>query len=495
MHLLKFFFGKATCFLIVSMSLSVFAFMGDASAAPKHIVRIHYAHEAMSPKEIAAYEDIYGTEVVVLPEEGQPPHEPRQVSGVVVHNDPETDAKWIVGEENPAVDAYENYKELEDRWIETQFLMEHFPALLPPTSLVSEWTVRLGGRITPQNLNTLRDLIRTDYGMAILKGRHSFGSEGALPKTDQDWVALYQYYIRTTKPQIERIQKEAADVDLAHRQITNLGGREGIILEQLVNDASQVVVQKRVSIDLELRMHLIKGKLIADMTVLRFAHQTQKVLTRQLLKVIVARFQKEFVDRLPVKYQDLSASMDVIVSGDNLYLIDLNAGLTSGYFFADDHVYICNRLAEILSGAQTPFLAMLREFDRAPMLAGNVPVGARTHLSMLKEKTLHALVERFGPWARKYNPYGFWDEITDRLAKSYAEMELESDELKGVGQLSTELLRKILARDEAEFQRIMTDIRSGGFKNHEEFRQKLIADLEDGLSRRSKNCVSLLHRQ
>lgn len=379
-------------------------------------------------------ERAYGAHIVVIPPSGHPPGRPLSVDGRVLHTDSTEDLAWVRGSygKDPMIVQAEIEREIQrelglddisDKWDEYRFLSAVAPALKPPEMLLGshlEPLVDDGGLETEirtrvrsltgvecdaammsdlVQLELRRRLIVARLGKSILKSRERCHSEGRLPKTSDDWVSLYVNYIRSTKSEVERLSREkAGGGTYVEEFLIDLPYLEGRVLEDLLRKPESVVIQKMVFIDKEVRIHIVEGEVLKGATFLRHFHFGEYLSAEEVQRIETA-VRQELLGRLPERWKSFSASADVVIEKESghLTIIDLNAGLESGYFFPQEDLFTTNLVSEHFSGVRPPFLKEFDEFLRAPP-------GAR------KIELLRGIEERYAFYFESDDP-AFWDPV------------------------------------------------------------------------------------
>lgn len=377
-------------------------------ARPFH--RVMYADDPVLRLPRDLVERGYGAAVWVLPVEGRPPRRPVKKPGVVLHLDPASDADWVRGDHDPQVEfarlarrvskVFRGVGDLEDKWNEYQFLGRACPDLAPPRMLrgghfsrepsgpaeargVAEAVERaLAGQPRPspwlrrrlRALETLRRHIQAELGRAMVKIRRQDHSEGNVPRSDEDWLAIYLRYLRDTKPRVARIEREIQGTTLSlQEKVVYLPDIEGRVMERLLEAPDQVIAQSMIRIAKEVRVHVVEGRILEGASFLRFYPLGQYLTPGEIARVETA-VREKLLAGLPEELRGLSLTPDVSIEEETgrLRILDLNAGLYSGYYFPEEDLITTNLLAAHLSGETTPLLVELAALRAAPMGPGKV---------------------------------------------------------------------------------------------------------------------------
>ncbi len=406
------------------------------------VYQIYYSDKPVSPSKLTSLEKVYGCKLIVLPYHGEPPATPARVHGVVLHSDPLEDPKWVLGDRNPVLEAEREGGILTDRWNGEATLLRTFGSeLYPPTELTSKWiptSVDSGLEERIKALELLRSQINQEMGKSILKSRTGFGSAGVLPKTNDDWATLYRNYVINTKPKIQELERTNSDPDVLQEKISEgeFEFLEGRVLDQLLEHPDQVLVQKMFPVDKEVRVHVIEGKVLPSGTVNRFDY-LGKYVTREDTKKAERLVQQKLLDQLPPERQKLSATMDVIISGDQYFIVDLNGGIESGMYYPENDLYVSNLLASRFSGKLTPYLSSFERFQKAPL---------KNKLVELKK-----LVKQYGAWIEETESSGLWDRVASEyiqeLKSSPTSKHFEQvlEQLKSAGLRDTWVYHSLIA--------------------------------------------------
>lgn len=418
---------------------------GAAPAAPLH--RIFYGDEDVLRLDRGLLERAYGAKVHVLKGEGDPPRRPRRLRGTVLHLDPGYDAQFVVGDRNPQVEwdqlkkridrNFPGIGDIDDKWHEYNFLRRIGPAMAPPRmELATSFSPEPAGPAEAQaiaravdralkahprakggealrerlvRLEALRLHMHGELGRSLIKVRLQNHSEGRLPKTDDDWLDTLLRYREETAPAVRRIEKRLEGSSVALQdEIFDLPWIEGRTLETMLDHPKRVVVQQMVGIDKEVRLHVVEGRILPGATFLRFYPVGQFLTPAEIAKVHRA-VETGFLDRLPPAYRKICFTSDVFfeTGTGRIRFLDLNTGLFSGYYFAEEDVFTTNRLAAALTGRTPPLLAELGTLEAEPM-------GPR------KVRRIREFRRRYAPFFEGDVQEAFWDRILahyrDRIA-------------------------------------------------------------------------------
>ena len=286
------------------------------------------------------------------------------------------------------------------------------------------------------HLELLRRHIETLQGKSILKIRGASHSEGHLPKTNDNWIETYIVYMTQTKPKMEAIEKEIAGTSesLASR-IVDLPMIEGLTLERVLQQPTDVVVQKMIKSKKEVRIHVVNGEIIEGATFLRF-YEPGEYLEPGEIHAIHSALRHDFLDNLRGDVKKFSATMDVIVDSEgHYYCIDLNAGLSSGYYYPEEDLFTTALFARYFTGKNPEILREFEEFATEPL-------GPR------KVELLKAMLAKYEGFMKGDVLEAFWD----RVLFNYREILSESKTGKRLSEILGEFrdagLREILIYDE-----------------------------------------------
>lgn len=373
-------------------------------------------------------EEGYGSLYVVVPSKGHVPKKPFEVNGTLIHSSADDDGVYVIGngtgnfkKDNPALAMEPVAEELGDKWAEYEFLKK-FASNKTLTENIAPPEMHLGSdyvntkdlgttetlsaqdlknrlsenlseqkrdaleakihkilyQITPEKIEEIRVKIQNAQGKSILKVREGFHSEGRLPKTHKDWKAIWKNYLAETRPEIlKQKAKLAKSSTELQNVIWNWEHIEGAVLEQLVLDPKQVVVQKMIEIEKEVRVHVVEGKVLSGASFLRMyplgtfltAHEIKKVeesVSNYFLKNLIGA--QSTVAKM--SYDPFSCSPDIAVEKGTgkLYILDLNPGFYSGYLYPEEDLFTTNLLAAHYLDKKTPFLEAFEDVKKARTL-------------------------------------------------------------------------------------------------------------------------------
>lgn len=357
---------------------------------------------------------------------------------------------------------YPDVGDISDKWHEANFLKTVAPKMAPETRLgndekfaasldrsVVEEVTRTAREVMQKysvsdpkllenavRLELLRRQIEAVQGRSILKMRGTCHSEGHLPKTKDDWIETYIVYMTQTKPKVEMIEKEISgtSISLATR-IVDLPMIEGMTLDRILQEPTDVIVQKMVKSKKEVRIHVVNGDIIEGATFLRF-YGPGEYLEPGEVQAIHAALRRDFLDNLKGDLKKFSATMDVIVDTDgNYFCIDLNAGLASGYYYPEEDLFTTALFARYFTGKNPQILRDFAEFATEPL-------GPR------KVELLKAMLAKYEGFMKGDVLEAFWD----RVLFNYREILSESQTGKRLNDILNEFrdagLREILIYDE-----------------------------------------------
>ena len=360
------------------------------SAQAADFFRIHYydPHRPLTASELERLERLYGTEVLLIQTNSVAPKRPARIDGTVLHPGSADGRQWYLGTRNPALEPGWRLDRLEDKWLENLFLSRHAPTLAPKTRKVSDFILSNKER----SLNALRDRIRAHMGDFVLKDRLGFQSEGRLPSSDDDWDDLLAKYRAHTRERVVALK----DSDQFEAAILNLPYIAGRFLEGLLDDPSGSIVQKRLQIEQEVRLHVMEGKILPGATFLRF-YGPDDYLSEADMAIYESIVQQQLLSRLPSGFEKFSCCMDIVKTPEGYFIVDLNQGLASGYFYPEEDLLTTHRVAQYYSGRSTWLLDLVGELERSDLL------GRRFLLRQLVLKTRDLLTQDAS--------YRLWDEI------------------------------------------------------------------------------------
>jgi hypothetical protein len=405
--------------------------------------RIVYDDDRILEQGRAFAERAYGARVHVVSTRGEAPAQPHALTGTLLHLDPLDDPAWARGESNPMLD-YLALKEklgslygvgdIDDKWHEYRFLKRASPAIAPPRMELAETfavqpiseeerrraqaVVRraLAGRPRGESaraddlvrLEVVRARIHAAMGRAFLKVRDLNHSEGKLPCTDGDWVDLYVCYVSETKRAIERLEGEVAGTCATlESRITDLPHVSGRVLDLLLHNPVRVVAQAFAHIGREVRLHVVEGSVLGGATFLRFYPLGSYLSEAEATRVELA-IESELLARLPPAIRRFSFSPDVMIEEGTgaVRVLDLNAGIESGYYYPEEDVLTTNLLAERFTGALTPVLV---DFGHAMAQSG-----AR------RARAVQRMAKKLAPLFAGDVHESFWDRVLVHLVRDVA---------------------------------------------------------------------------
>ena len=402
-------------------------------------LRVIYADDPALVLGRAGAERAYGAPLLIVPTGVTAPARPRGVRGTVLHLDPTEDPRWVQGDSNPMLEwaavkerlsaRFPGVGDVDDKWHEHRLLNHVAAEVAPPrTELAAVFgaeppsaderaaaaaavlpyhaqAARAGVPVAElARLELLRCRMRAALGEGLLKSRTLCSSEGRLPSTADDWALQYLQYVTRARPVIERLQREVeGSSDTLESKIKDLPHVKGRVLEQLLLEPARVVVQKRLKIAKEVRVHVVEGRILAGATFLRF-YPPGRYLRAREVDLVEGALKRHLLDRLPPDAARFSCSCDVVLeeATGQVTIIDLNAGLESGYYFPEEDVFTTNLLAARFTGQSTPFLDA---FARA------VVPGPR------RARRLQKLFESISPITTGDVQEAFWDRVLAVVAQ------------------------------------------------------------------------------
>jgi len=226
-------------------------------------------------------------------------------------------------------------------------------------------------------LELVRTRINSQLGFSVLKNRSMNHSEGRLPKTKKDWVELYANYVASK-------EKQKTDKFLASDKggfavyLLELNYPEGYALETLLRRPNEIVVQKMVDLQREVRMHIVRGKILKGATFLRF-YNLNEYLPQEDLEMMEAAVEKNLLSKLPPEEREhLYASPDVYLTKSDVtdgypsrrvLIGDFNDDIDSGYLEPTEDAITTNLFAAEFRGPDNlpPYLATLNAFRALPI--------------------------------------------------------------------------------------------------------------------------------
>jgi hypothetical protein len=415
----------------------------SAAFAVDPFFRVLYSDDPALKLDQRLVQEAYGARFIVLPAEGKAPANPSRYAGIVFHTD-DADFDWAKGTRNPQMDfaalegeicrQFPFVHDINDKWDEYLFLNRTAPGISEPeTHLASEFVsaalqgaqdpqldalaAKVAGEIGIHDPAVLKQLVLVEkvrvlaqgkLGKGIVKLRQSFHSEGRLPRTHKDWMTLFANYLVKTKPQVEKLESSLTGTTSSiEDEIVSLPYIEGRILEAMLAHPETVIIQKMVEIQKEIRVHVVEGAILEGATFLRM-NPLGAYLTPDEIERVESEVRTSFLARLPASLSRFSCTCDVVLmkGARQPSIIDLNAGLASGYYFPEDDIYTTNLLAAHYTKHSTP---LLQQFDE---IRHTAPGRSRA-------ERVHELHEKFDFFLDDDNQGGFWERV----------MRFERDEL------------------------------------------------------------------
>lgn len=363
-----------------------------------------------SPAERARLEYLYGTALLFDSGTARPPAsaEARAIRGTLIHNDLSGEPGTFFGQSNPALECLAEHGRYGDRWEEHLILERVAPELSPPAVRASELRSLAGVETGKKDQRSLLRAIQAEldgtFGQYILKARKGFNSEGHLPNDQDDFVALWSRFKNEFVPERAKLRRTIDDPDELNARLNEtVPAASGQVIEALLADPSSVVVQRRLPHRDELRIHVVRGKVLAGATISRWGDGGRAPDPKD------ARRAEAAVERMLARLgEPISLGLDLLVTDSGFAIVDLNAGLQSGFYFPEYDVRVTNLLAEHFLGHETPYLHDLRAFESAPLTE---KLGAALGIEAL-----------IGDFMAKHQGCGFYD----RLIAAYLQ-ELRAD--------------------------------------------------------------------
>lgn len=390
----------------------------SAQPGTREVRHVHYARKPSHPREffrtmwgdnpkteaeLRRLEYLYGSNLLFM---NDATHRATQVDGTVLHADPDWESEYWFGSRNPARAAAELEDKLGDKLEEYRFLADNAPECAPVTVRLDEIARDLGieslRTSNPREfLVRLQEELGKRYGKYIIKPREGYGSDGRLPTHKDDFGELWDGFQRELVPERERLSRRLADPDELMEQLYEEAPyAEGLALEQLLADPSQVLVQQFVDAVNELRVHVVEGKILKGATVGRWFDWKAFTSPKQIRQVELAV--EKLLTNAAEQYPGarMGFTMDVLVERNGgVKIIDLNPGYQSGMYYAEWELFIPHLLAEHFRGTESEFLHRYRELQRAP-LDQKLPLA-------------QALVKDVGGYVRKNDGSGLYERLVE----------------------------------------------------------------------------------
>jgi hypothetical protein len=432
MNKIYFFF---VTFVVLCFGAPLFAEQEDAP-----FWRVIYNTRGWIPPEAskADLEYLYGGKVKILPQSGNPqPKHPKVVPGPVFSKyplGPGGDAKFIVSStSNPGREWHKKVEkwnkvgvpghlekfDIEDKRGEAKFI-EYVSPELAPTPTISfedynkkehdvlsdeekaeiekrvEEAMEKENRRSPKikadliQMETLRRTIHKEIGKSIIKTCLGCGSEGILPMTHKDqWIDNYLDYLRKGDD---------------HEGF-------GEVLKDMLAHPEAVLLQKMVDKKYEVRFHVVNGKILEDATFPRYYPEVGEYIPDSAVEQIHNAVKTKFLDRLVKKlgpdFENFQSVSDAILTEDGrVQLIDLNAGVDSGFYNPWEDLITINRHSAAIAGKNGQ---LLKDWEAIHKL----PIGSPEKVSKIKE-----FLERIKYFIDDHNQDQYWG----RLAKNYRKL-------------------------------------------------------------------------
>jgi len=366
------------------------------------------------------------------------------------------DEPWV--RTRPGMDIQKNFMELEEKWVERlkvkypkaesiadkydeyQFLTHFYPEIAPPKmQLAADFkkgnetaaekaailakvkgvmaAKQLSGAALEKQLVEL-ELIRTrinkTLGFSVMKNREMNHSEGRLPKSKKEWVELYANYVASgEKAATDKIIEN--DGSVTHH-LLELDYPEGFALETVLKNPDELVVQKMVDLQREVRMHIARGKLVKGASFLRF-YKLNEYLPKEELEMMEKAVEEHLLAKVAPEDRDgFYASPDVYLTktpvedgypSRRVLIGDFNDDICSGYLEPDEDAITTNLFALEFRGQNNPppYLVQLDAFRSLPILHDQ------------KLPALMAFLERSAPFMEGDVLQAYFD----RIGESYHE--------------------------------------------------------------------------
>jgi len=421
------------------LAFLLLGFSFSASAGPI-VYRVIYEDDPILKQDRALIEKAYGAKLYIIPPSGQPPKSPVVLEGVVLPVDPVEDVKWVVGTQNPNLRfekiqnriqgellfAIPDMKDIQEKWDEYRFLEKvarevmppemHLGSEFDPASLPAEIRTQVETRVKQLmvsfglkdvalesdlvRLESIRHLVNERMGKSIFKVRDFSHSEGKLPKSHKDWAQIFLDYHLTSRDQVKQLEKEVRGTSRSlDHEVVDLPNIEGRALEVLLREPSRTIVQKMISIQTEVRLHIVEGEILEGATFLRY-YVFGKYLSREEMEKIHGVIRSELLPQLTRRFGKFSCTPDVVIESGTgrVRILDLNSDLQSGYFYPEEDLFTTNLLAARYSGEKTE---LLRDWDHVleGRMAGDLAERAR------------AFLQKYRPFVNEYNEGAFWDRV------------------------------------------------------------------------------------
>jgi len=458
-------------------SICVFAFFLAQSVLATDLYRVIYSDDPIRAhvkngrdfgiERDAQVEAAYGSRYVVVNADKKP-KEPILVPGVLV-NTAEDDDAWVKAElpqNNVGYNFDKKMSDLGGKFSEYQFVIRHTPKqgrnLAPPKmiegntilkkSLLSDEELATWRQIddlntrearafrslitkkveavSPEKLEDIKNsIMKYMGGDSILKPNFRNHSEGNVPKAkaSKNWAASWEGYIKTTRPKIEQKLRELENKKSSESLQTFIFDWDFIeakVLEELLLDPQSVVIQKMIDISKEVRVHIVRGKILEGATFLRM-YPLGQYLTKAEINNIEKNVNSLFLNNLPKDILFTSSSDIAIEKGTGkMYLLDLNPGYYSGYFFPEEDLFTTHRLAKSFTKTDSAFLRRFEDFKNTPM---GDPSEEKLRLLKKIRKDYDKFI--FGKDKFAYEHESFWDRVTRHYIDDVLSKNPTADEL------------------------------------------------------------------
>jgi hypothetical protein len=416
-------------------------------------------------ERLSLMKEVYGTKLFLIDYTKPPPKSPKKLEGTVLHIDgaPKTgDELWVQGDKNPLLDFNRirarvrkdfGIEDLDDKYDGYRFIKKVLPKnAAPEQRLGSSFTRKYESdememtdkqieekvdaalrkykqdpeevkdlRRRTIRLEKIRERINSRLGTSFIKVRSLNHSEGKLPKSNQDWIEDYIYYVLKTKDEVLKAEEKSEKTETPLAELlVEIEDVEGRVLDEFLSNPKDIVVQKKVSLHREVRAHLSEGKVLPMGTYLRFydwgdylPEYEREAFNLFLEEVVMGKFNK-----MGPPYDKFSMTPDLVLidkeglkdalkeaSKGNyralfpfISILDENVDQQSGYFYPQEDRYTAGDFAKRYSGQNSQFLAGFEEYKSLP-------------LGKEKAQRLKDLRKRYKIFEGNNATEAFWDPV------------------------------------------------------------------------------------
>lgn len=316
-------------------------------------------HEAPTSKlrqyfEKALYD---ADELHYWPKGGRIPKKVKKFDGLVYHPQNDT-ADWVKGTTNAGLTPQRSVPLMDrigdDKWKEYQFFNKHAPGAMAKTenlaNVLGKKKIPRGRVQSREALDGLQERLSGPKGF-VMKDTAGVQSSGKFPTEEDDLATLYSdYKKRGLDKKIQKLTNEDTAIAGGSARLKELKkdpAFSGRILDQAVKDPSKVIVQQKMNIakpgplrglvsgalgnprSKEMRVHVINGQAVHDLTVPRF-DPTSLAFDRDLMRGASDHAQK-IVDKLPKQHRGMNFAMDIApLEGGGYKMVESNPSSNSG---------------------------------------------------------------------------------------------------------------------------------------------------------------------